>query len=107
MTATDVDATADDDYDPFLAFNEANGACTVENPYPDFVALAPEMPCSGHSGVGGADYRDLHVTAVLGGVTRQFSSSGLCAGASGRHNHHTMDCGTLGLCIGGRELDQS
>ena len=44
MTATDVDATSDDDYDPFLAFNEANGAGTVENPYPDFVALRRDTP---------------------------------------------------------------
>lgn len=44
MTATDVDATSDDDYDPFLAFNEANGAGTVGNPYPDFVALRRDTP---------------------------------------------------------------
>lgn len=43
MTATDVDA-ASDDYDPFLAFNEANGAGRVENPYPDFVALRRDTP---------------------------------------------------------------
>lgn len=44
MTATDVDATADDDYDPFEAFNRAVGAGTVENPYPDFVALRRDTP---------------------------------------------------------------
>ena len=44
MTATDVDATADDDYDPFEAFNKSNGAGTVENPYPDFVALRRDTP---------------------------------------------------------------
>ena len=44
MTATDVDVTADDDYDPFKLFNEANGAGTVENPYPDFVAIRRDTP---------------------------------------------------------------
>jgi cytochrome P450 len=44
MTATDVDATADDDYDPFEAFNKATGAGTVENPYPDFIALRRDTP---------------------------------------------------------------
>jgi cytochrome P450 len=44
MTATDVDATADDDYDPFDLFNKANGAGTVENPYPDFVAMRRDTP---------------------------------------------------------------
>src|SRR5215207_1479591 len=44
MTATDVDTSADDDYDPFKLFNEANGAGTVENPYPDFVALRRDTP---------------------------------------------------------------
>jgi len=44
MTATDVDATADDDYDPFDLFNRANGAGTVENPYPDFVAMRRDTP---------------------------------------------------------------
>jgi cytochrome P450 len=44
MTATDVDTTADDDYDPFKLFNEANGAGTVENPYPDFVAMRRDTP---------------------------------------------------------------
>jgi cytochrome P450 len=44
MTATDVDTTADDDYDPFKLFNEANGAGRVENPYPDFVAMRRDTP---------------------------------------------------------------
>jgi cytochrome P450 len=44
MTATDVDPTADDDYDPFKLFNEANGAGRVENPYPDFVAMRRDTP---------------------------------------------------------------
>ena len=44
MTATDVDATAADDYDPFDLFNRANGAGTVENPYPDFVAMRRDTP---------------------------------------------------------------
>ncbi len=44
MTATDVDATAGDDYDPFEAFNKAAGAGMVENPYPDFVALRRDTP---------------------------------------------------------------
>ena len=44
MTATDVEASADDDYDPFEAFNKAAGAGTVENPYPDFVALRRDTP---------------------------------------------------------------
>lgn len=44
MTATDVDATADDEYDPFEAFNRAAGAGWVENPYPDFVALRRDTP---------------------------------------------------------------
>ncbi|MET1041510.1 MAG: cytochrome P450 [Acidimicrobiales bacterium] len=44
MTATDVDASADDDYDPFEAFNKSTGAGIVENPYLDFVALRRDTP---------------------------------------------------------------
>jgi cytochrome P450 len=44
MTATDVDTTADDDYDPFKLFNEANGAGRVENPYPDFIPMRRDTP---------------------------------------------------------------
>jgi cytochrome P450 len=44
MTATDVDLSADDGYDPFKAFNEATGAGVVENPYPDFVAMRRDTP---------------------------------------------------------------
>ena len=44
MTATDLDTTADDEYDPFEAFNRAAGAGVVENPYPDFVALRRDTP---------------------------------------------------------------
>ena len=53
MTATDVDATEDDDYDPFEAFNRATGAGIVENPYPDFVALRRDTP------VAELDLRDM------------------------------------------------
>jgi len=44
MTATDLDTTADDDYDPFDAFNRKHGAGVVENPYPDFVAMRRDTP---------------------------------------------------------------
>src|SRR5690349_6557440 len=44
MTATDVDITSDDDYDPFKLFNEANGAGKVENPYPDFIPMRRDTP---------------------------------------------------------------
>jgi cytochrome P450 len=44
MTATDVDPTADDDYDPFEAFNRSTGAGMVENPYPDFIPLRRDTP---------------------------------------------------------------
>jgi len=45
MTATDIDAAADD-YDPFQAFNEATGAGGEVTPYPDFVALRRDTPVS-------------------------------------------------------------
>ncbi len=44
MTVTDAGPTAEDDYDPFEAFNRANGAGTVENPYPDFIPLRRDTP---------------------------------------------------------------
>ncbi len=44
MTTTDAPVTPEDEYDPFEAFNRANGAGLVENPYPDFIPLRRETP---------------------------------------------------------------
>jgi cytochrome P450 len=53
MSTTDAPSVEEDDYDPFELFNRANGAGTVDNPYPDFIPLRRDNP------VAEMDLRDM------------------------------------------------
>jgi cytochrome P450 len=53
MSTTDAPPVEEDDYDPFELFNRANGAGTVDNPYPDFIPLRRDNP------VAEMDLRDM------------------------------------------------